>query len=137
MNRRDLLAFAGLAAIAAAKSGRAATLQDPEPVRLALIEALSGPFANAGEAVFRNLVWAVERVNARGGVKVGAARRPLALHRYDSKGTVDEALSMLKAAIDDGARFILQGNSSAVAAALIDAVNKHNERDPERRVLFL
>src|SRR6185369_4734246 len=37
----------------------------------------------------------------------------------------------------DGAQFILQGNSSAVAAALIEAVNKHNEREPGRRVLFL
>ncbi|MFX5785269.1 hypothetical protein ABTE36_22505, partial [Acinetobacter baumannii] len=26
---------------------------------------------------------------------------------------------------------------SAVAAALIDAVNKHNQREPDRRVLFL
>jgi branched-chain amino acid transport system substrate-binding protein len=31
----------------------------------------------------------------------------------------------------------LQGNSSANAAALIDAINKHNERDPARRVIFL
>ena len=40
------------------------------PVRIALIESLSGAFANTGEAVFRNLVWATERVNARGGVKL-------------------------------------------------------------------
>ena len=95
-----------------------------------MIEALSGPNANAGEAVFRNLVWAVERVNARGGVK-------LALDRYDSKGQNEEALSVLRSAIDNGARIVLQGNSSANAAALIDAINKHNERDPARRVLFL
>ena len=31
----------------------------------------------------------------------------------------------------------MQGNSSANAAALLDAINKHNERDPARRVLFL
>jgi branched-chain amino acid transport system substrate-binding protein len=31
----------------------------------------------------------------------------------------------------------LQGNSSATAAALIDAINKHNEREPDKRVLFL
>ena len=28
------------------------------PLRLALIESLSGPFANTGEAVYRNLSWA-------------------------------------------------------------------------------
>ena len=42
----------------------------PEPIRLALIEGLSGPFANAGEAVFRNLLLATERINRRGGVRV-------------------------------------------------------------------
>ena len=100
------------------------------PVKIAMIEGLSGPFGNTGEAVFRNLVWAVERVNARGGVN-------LALARYDSKGQIEEALSALKSAIDDGARFIMQGNSSAIAAALIDAINKHNAREPAKRVLFL
>jgi branched-chain amino acid transport system substrate-binding protein len=39
--------------------------------------------------------------------------------------------------MDDGARIVLQGNSSATAAALIDAIDKNNERDPARRVLFL
>ncbi|MBI5276073.1 MAG: branched-chain amino acid ABC transporter substrate-binding protein [Burkholderiales bacterium] len=100
------------------------------PVKLAMIESLSGPFANTGEAVFRNLVWAIERVNARGGVK-------LALERYDSKGQNEEALSALRAAIDDGARVVLQGNSSATAAALIEAINRHNEREPGKRVVFL
>jgi len=110
-----------------------------EPIRLALIEGLSGPFANTGEAVFRNLLWATERVNAAGGVKLAgqAQGRPLLLQRYDSKGQSEEALTVLKSAIDQGARVVLQGNSSAVAAALIDAINKHNEREPARRVLFL
>ncbi|GAB3763246.1 branched-chain amino acid ABC transporter substrate-binding protein [Ramlibacter monticola] len=106
-------------------------------MKLAMIEGLSGGNANGGEAVFRNLAWAVERVNQRGGVRTRAGARPLQLDRYDSKGQIEEALSALRSAIDDGARVVLQGNSSAVAAALIDAVNKHNEREPERRVVFL
>jgi branched-chain amino acid transport system substrate-binding protein len=61
----------------------------------------------------------------------------MVLERYDSKGQSEEALSALKSAIDDGAQVILQGNSSANAAALIDAINKHNEREPAKRVLFL
>jgi branched-chain amino acid transport system substrate-binding protein len=107
------------------------------PVKLAMVEGLSGGNANGGEAVFRNLVWAVERVNQRGGVRTAQGMRLLQLDRYDSKGQVDEALSALHSAIDDGARVILQGNSSAVAAALIDAINKHNEREPAKRVVFL
>ncbi|MEO8121198.1 MAG: branched-chain amino acid ABC transporter substrate-binding protein, partial [Rhodoferax sp.] len=66
-----------------------------------------------------------------------AGHHPLVLERYDSKGQTEEALSALKSAIDDGAQFIMQGNSSATAAALIDAINKHNEREPAKRVLFL
>ena len=121
-------------AIAAAPAVPAVALP---PIRLALIETLSGSFANTGEAVFRNLLWAVERVNARGGVPLPGGARLLALDRYDSKGQNEEALSALRAAIDDGARIVLQGNSSATAAALIDAIDKNNERDPARRVLFL
>ena len=107
------------------------------PIKLALVEGLSGGNANGGEAVFRNLVWAVERVNGRGGVRLPSGPCRLELARYDNKGQIEEALSALKSAIDDGARFILQGNSSAVAAALVEAVNRHNEREPQRRVLFL
>lgn len=109
----------------------------PVPIKVALIESLSGPFANTGEAVFRNLVWATERVNSRGGVKLPGGTRPLLIERYDSKGQNEEALSALRAAIDDGVTVIAQGNSSATAAVLIDAINKHNEREPGKRVLFL
>ena len=132
---------AALSAIALSGLAQAQAPQPPAaPIKLAMIEGLSGPFANTGEAVFRNLLWAVERVNARGGVKlpaVAGGNRMLVLDRYDSKGQNDEALSALRSAIDDGAQYVLQGNSSAAAAALLDAVNKHNDREPGRRVVFL
>lgn len=128
-------AAAPLAAVAQpASAGKSAGLA---PVKLALIESLSGPFANTGEAVYRNLMWAIERVNARGGVTTAQGKRLLQLERFDNKGQTEESLLMLRSAIDSGAHFVLQGNSSAVAAALIDALNKHNEREPQRRVLFL
>lgn len=133
--RRQALKLAALSLCARPFAALAQT--PPAPIRLALIESMSGPFANTGEAVFRNLLWAVERVNARGGIRLPGGARPLQLDRYDSKGQNEEALSALRAAIDDGARIVLQGNSSATAAALIDAIDKHNERDPQRRMLFL
>lgn len=108
-----------------------------DPIVLALVEGLSGPFGNAGEAVWRNLLWAVERVNRRGGVKMPGGARPLSLLRLDSKGTVDEALSMLRTAIDQRVGFVIQGNSSAITHALVDALNKHNQREPQHRVLLL
>ncbi len=128
--RRALLALPLALGLPAAQASR-------EPIKLAMIEGLSGAFANAGEAVFRNLRWAVERVNARGGVKLAGGARPLALVRYDSKGNAEEALNLLRAAAEQGAAFVLQGNSSATAAALVDAIDKHNQREPGKRLLFL
>lgn len=128
------------ALFAGALTAASAFAQSPSALKIAIIEGFSGANASGGEAGFRNFVWAVERVNARGGVKLPAGaggNLPLVLERFDSKGQTEEALSALRSAIDGGARVILQGNSSGVAASLIDAINKHNERDPARRVLFL
>ncbi len=128
------------AAIAAPFVAAAQTAAQPPsqpPIRIALIESMSGAFANTGEAVFRNLVWATERVNARGGVPLPGGARNLVMERYDNKGQNEEALAALRSAIDDGVRVIAQGNSSAIAAVLIDAINKHNEREPGKRVIFL
>ena len=108
-----------------------------EPIPIALIEGLSGNFGNAGEAVQRNLLLAVERVNRRGGVRLPGGARPLELLRFDGKGGTEESLAMLRAALDRRVAFIAQGNSSAVAMALVDALNKHNQREPKSRALLL
>ncbi len=130
--RRSALALATAAACAGARAQSSAA-----PLRMALIEGLSGPFANAGEAVFRNLLWATERINERAGVKVGSNQRRLEIVRFDSEGNTEKALSLLRSAIDQGIGFIAQGNSSAAAAALIEALDKHNQREPQRRALLL
>ena len=137
---RTVLKIGALALSTCALFASSVNAQAPVPIKVAVIEGLSGPLGNGGEAAYRNFVWAVERVNARGGVKLPAGAGgpvPLQLERFDSKGQTEEALSALHAAIDGGVRIILQGNSSGVAAALIDAINKNNERDPAHRVLFL
>ncbi|MBU6438497.1 MAG: branched-chain amino acid ABC transporter substrate-binding protein, partial [Betaproteobacteria bacterium] len=63
LRRVAAFALCAVAPLAPAAPGSAA------PIRIALIEGVSGPFANAGAAVVRNLSWAVERINARGGVQ--------------------------------------------------------------------
>ncbi|MBE0621323.1 MAG: branched-chain amino acid ABC transporter substrate-binding protein [Burkholderiales bacterium] len=118
-------------------AGPAAPADALPPVRIGMIEGMSGQFANAGEAVQRNLQWSIERVNARGGVKLLGGARRLELVAYDSKGNTDEALMMLRSLTDDGVPFVAQGNSSAVAGALVAAIEKHNARMPQRRVLYL
>ncbi|OWW19560.1 branched-chain amino acid ABC transporter substrate-binding protein [Noviherbaspirillum denitrificans] len=107
------------------------------PIKLGMIEGLSGPFANAGSAVVRNIQLAIENVNARGGVKLPDGAHPLVLTTYDNKQGVEESLIGLRQMADQHVGFILQGNSSAVAAALIDGIDKHNQRTPGQRMLFL
>jgi branched-chain amino acid transport system substrate-binding protein len=136
MNKSRRAVLKSLAATAFAPAFAGAQPAAPA-IRVAMIEGLSGGNANGGEAVYRNLVWAMERVNQRGGVRTRDGQRQLQLDRYDSKGAIEEALSALRSAIDNGARVIVQGNSSAVAAALIEAIERHNQRDPDQRVVFL
>jgi branched-chain amino acid transport system substrate-binding protein len=107
------------------------------PIQLALIEGMSGPFADAGAAVERNLRFGVERVNARGGVALHDGRHPLELVVLDSKGSAATALIQLHAAADRHIGFVLQGNSSAVAAALVTAIDRQNAREPDNREVFL
>lgn len=102
-----------------------------------MIDGLSGPFGNASAADWRNLLWAVERVSTRGAVRLPGAPRRLELQRFDSKGRADWALSVLRSALDQQFGFVLRGNSWATVNVLIDALNKHNERSPATRALFL
>ena len=102
-------------------------------VRLAYIDPLSGSFANAGESSLRHFQAAAAGINARGGL----AGYRFEISGFDSKAQTQEALAQLRLAIDQGFRLIVQGQSSAVALALSDAIAKHNERDPGRAVVFL
>ncbi|EKS72838.1 MULTISPECIES: branched-chain amino acid ABC transporter substrate-binding protein [Caballeronia] len=128
------LRIAASACLALSMTARAAELP---PIKLALIEGMSGPFANAGAMVERNLRFGVERVNAQGGVKLADGAHPLQLVVLDGKGSSEASLVQLRAATDEKIGFVMQGNSSAVAAALVAAVDRQNAREPDRRVLFL
>ena len=56
---------------------------------------------------------------------------------FDNKISPKESLIQLQVAIDQGIRFVAQGNSSGVANAITDAVNKYNRRNPYQQVIFL
>ena len=105
-----------------------------ETVKVALIDPLSGPFANVGEAMVRHMQLAIDLVNARGGVLGGTK---LELVTFDSKSNPQEAQLALKQAVDQGIHYIEQTNGSNVAGALVDAVNKNNERNPDKTVLYM
>ena len=106
-----------------------------EDIKIAFIDPLSGPFAATGKQGLAQYQFAAEElVNKTGGVLDGKKFEVVA---FDNKISAKESLIQLKVAIDQGIRFIAQGNSSGVANALTDAINKHNRRNPDDRVLFL
>lgn len=109
--------------------------QATETIRIAFIDPLSGPFARSGQAGFRTFELAADlMINEKGGV-LGGQRFEIV--PMDNQGSPKESLIQLKRAIDSGIRFIAQGASSAVANALTEAIDKHNRRNPDQRVLFL
>ena len=105
-----------------------------DTINIAYIEGLSGPFANVGEMGLRHLELEVDKINAAGGVLGG---KQLKVVPYDSKTNPQEALLAFRAAVDQGAHYIFQGNGSSVALALSGAVEKHNRRNPDSMVVFM
>jgi branched-chain amino acid transport system substrate-binding protein len=117
------LALAGTAFAAAAAAD----------VKIAYIDPLSGGAASAGILGQKHATYFVDKINANGGLNGG---EKIELLVYDNKVSPQETLIVLKKAIDDGARYIMQGNGSSVAHAITEAVLKHNERNPGKEVIY-
>ena len=119
-----------LCAVALALAPFAALAQT---VKIAYIDPLSGAFANVGEAGLKQFQGVIDDINQR---KLAGPFK-LEVVPFDSKVSPQEALNVLKKATDGGIRIVTQGNGSSVAGALIDAIDKHNERNPGKEVMFL
>ena len=102
-------------------------------VKIALIDPLSGGAATTGILAQKTHQFYIDAINAAGGLN----GEKLELVSYDNKVNPQESLIQLKRAIDEGARYVVQGNGSAVALAIADAVQKHNERNPGKEVVYL
>lgn len=121
--------------LAAVLAAAGMTTAAAETIRIAFIDPLSGPFATTGQQGLTHYRYAIDTlVNAKGGVLGG---QKFEVVPFDNKISPKESLIQLQVAIDQGIRFIAQGNSSGVANALTDAIAKHNRRNPDKRVLFL
>ena len=104
-----------------------------ETVKIGFIDVLSGPFARAGEGSLAQLREVVLQLNA----KAASGDVRFEVVPFDGKGTPQESVTVLKAASDQGIRYITQGGGSGVAFALSDAITKQAEREPEKATLFL
>ena len=118
------------AALAACSVG--AFAQKGETVKIAWIDPLSGLMAPVGSNQLKSFQFFAEKFSSNNpaGVKFEVIG-------IDNKLSPAESLNALKAAMDQGVRYITQGNSSGIAGALLDAINKHNERNPGKEVIFL
>ncbi|HYR26452.1 MAG TPA: branched-chain amino acid ABC transporter substrate-binding protein [Aquabacterium sp.] len=118
--------------VAASLSAGAAMAQKGETVKIAWIDPLSGLMASVGQNQLKSYQFVAEKLNASNpaGVK-------FEIISIDNKLSPAETLNALKSAIDQGARYVVQGLGSGAATALIDGVNKYNERNPGKEVVFL
>jgi branched-chain amino acid transport system substrate-binding protein len=104
-----------------------------ETIKLAYTDPFSGPFASGGDEFLKNFQFIIARKNAMG----GALGRKFELVPFDDKLQPAEALIALKSMTDQNIPFVMQCTGSNVGSALIDAVSKHNERNPDNRILYL
>lgn len=123
---------------AAAPAAAPATAAAPketagQTVRIAFIDPLSGGMAAVGQNQLRTWQFLAN--------KLGGASNPAGVKfeivGFDNKLSPQESLNNLKSAIDQGIRYVVQGNGSSVALALVDAIEKHNERNPGKEILYL
>ncbi|MDK3018260.1 branched-chain amino acid ABC transporter substrate-binding protein [Pseudodonghicola flavimaris] len=123
----------GLGAVLALTIGAGSAMA--ENIKIAFIDPLSGPFASTGSNGLKQYQFAAdELVNKKGGVLDG---QMFEIVPFDNKVSPKESLIQLQVAIDQGIRYVVQGNSSGVAHALTEAIEKHNKRNPDDRVLYL
>src|SRR3979411_197373 len=124
-----LAVFSGIV-LAIASCGHASA---QATIKVAYTDPLSGPFAQVGDANLKQMQYIIDYINSKG----GALGKKFELVPFDNKSQPSDPLIALKSATDQNMPFIMQCSGSNIAAALIDAPNKHNERNPDNRIIYL
>ncbi len=103
-------------------------------IKVAFIDPLSGPFGPVGIQFAQQFQFMFDQIN-KSGVLPDGDRFELVL--FDNK--VDPKTSEVdtQKAVDQGIHYLVQGNGSNVAFALVNWVNKHNRDNPNDKVLYL
>ena len=118
---------------AAALLALATSLAYAAPVKIAVLESLSGPQAATGQAYRAAVRYAVDKLNAEGGWN----GQPVQLLEYDNQGGPAGASDKLKAAAADGVQIVVQGGSSAIGGQITEDVRKYNLRNPGKEILYV
>jgi len=102
-------------------------------IKIMYTDPLSGPFAQVGDQNLQQFKYIIDYINGRG----GALGKKFELVSFDNKSQPSEALLALKSATDQNIPVIMQCSGSNIAAALIEGVDKHNERNPTNRIVYV
>src|SRR6059058_5204698 len=78
-----------------------------EVVKIAFIDPLSGPLANVGQNQFKSFQYIAEQLNKK---KAAGNDVTFEIVGFDNKASPQESLTQLKAAQDQGIRYVTQGN---------------------------
>jgi len=128
MNLRLKLVAASVALCAAG----GAFAQQGETVKIAWLDPLSGLMASVGTNQLKTFQFLAEHFN-----KKNPAGVKFEVIGIDNKLSPQETTNALRSAMDQGARYIVQGNGSGPALAIIDALEKFNERNPGKEAIYL
>ena len=110
-----------------------ATAPEAEPLKIGIIESLSGAQTSTGRLYANAVKYGVDRINEAGGFN----GEPVVVTEYDNAGGSPEAADKFRQAVADGVDIIFQGASSAIAGQLTEDVRKHNIRNAGKEVIFI
>jgi len=110
----------------------AAHAQKGETVKIGWVDPLTGLMAPVGQNQIKSFQFIAEHFNKGNPAGVKFEMVPI-----DNKLSPQESTNAVKSLIDQGVRYIVQGNGSGAALAIMDAVAKHNERNPGKELVYL
>ena len=111
-----------------------ASAQPASTVKIASLDAMSGPMAGLGLNVLKSFQYTVKMANDEG----WAGPTRFEIVAFDNKLSAQEALSLLNSIVAQDIRYVVQGtSSSAVGVALLGAIEKHNSRNPGKEIVYL
>jgi branched-chain amino acid transport system substrate-binding protein len=122
----------GLISASVIALGLSTALASAEPLKVAVIEAFSGPTAQTTIPFVDGMRYGFKKINDAGGFN----GEPVIVTEYDSLNQPATAAEKLKAALADGAHIIIQAGSSAIGAQLSEDIRKYNLRNEGNEVIF-
>lgn len=106
--------------------------QKGETVKIAWLDPLSGLMAALGTNQMKSWQFMAEEFSKNNPAGVKFEIVPI-----DNKLSPQETTSALRSAMDQGVRYVVQGNGSGPALAIMDALEKHNSRNKGKELLYL